>query len=166
MTIVPGHPRRGGVSVVRTVIFWVMMIALAFVLWKIASNDGPEKPASFQMSYSDFMANVDRSNIKSAKLLESPVTAEIQGQLRDSARDFSTTVPKEVIPEVTDKLRKQGATVEVTEIRATTGLQLFVEFSPVLVIVGLWIFMFMRQQKRRTVPSPPQAGTPTNRPLG
>jgi len=167
MTIVaPQRQRIGRPATVRTVIFWVMMMALAFVLWKMASNSVPERPPSSQMNYSDFMANVDRNNIRSAKLLESAATAEIQGQLCDSTRSFSVTVPKEVIPELTEKLRKQGATVEVREIRATTWPQPFVEFSPVLLIVGFWIFMLMRQRRRQTAPNPPQAGTPTNRPLG
>jgi len=161
VTIVAGQ--RGGVSVVRTVIFWIMMIALAFVLWKMASNSGPEKPAASQMTYSDFMANVDRNNIRSAKLLESAATAEIQGQLCDSAGSFSVTVPKEVIPNLIEKLRKQGATVEVREIRATTWLQLFAEFSPVLVIVGIFVLMVRLQQKRR---AQPESGSPPSGPLG
>ena len=170
MTIVPPQRQRMGPSAtVRTVIFWVMMIALAFVLWKMANDNAPAKPAPSAMSYSDFMANVDRSNIQSAKLLESPATAEIQGQLREPARSFSVTVPKEVIPDLLEQLRKQGATIEVTEVpaqRKTTLPEMLINFSPILLIVVLWIVMFMRQQKRQTAPNPPQAGTPTNRPLG
>lgn len=164
MTIAPGQGQKIGVSVaVRTIMFWVMMIALALVLWKMASNSGPERPASSEMTYSDFMANVDLNNIRSAKLLESAATAEIQGQLCNSPRSFSVTVPKEVIPNLTEKLRKQGAIVEVREIRATAWLQLFVEFSPVLAIVGILIFIVRLQQKRRTQP---ESGNLPNGPLG
>ena len=153
----------------RTILFWVMMVALAFVLWKMANDNAPAKPAPPALSYSEFMANVDRNNVKSAKLLESPATAEVQGELRDAPRDFSVTVPKEVIPDLLEKLRKQAATIEVTEVpaqRKTTLPEMLINLSPILLIVGLWILMFMRRQKPQTAPNPPQAGTPTNRPLG
>jgi len=162
-------PQRQGAaasSTVRTVIFWLMMIALAFVLWKMANDSGPAKPAPSAMSYSDFMANVDRDNIKSAKLLESPATAEIQGQLRDPAHDFTVTIPKEVIPDLTEKLRKQGAVLEVAAVTPTKPVRwpdMLVNLSPVLLIVGVWIYMMrLRMNKQKA----PQSGNPPSGPLG
>jgi len=142
------------------------MIALAVVLWKMANNNSPEKTPPPQISYSDFMANVDRGNIKSTRLLESPATAEIQGQLREPARDFTVTIPKEVIPDLTEKLRKQDASLDVSEStskKTASWPETLINFSPVLLIVALWIFMMKQQQKRR---NPPQAGNPPNGPLG
>ena len=88
VTFAPGQPQRMGISpVVRTVLFWLMMIALAFVLWQMASRPDSQKSAS-AMSYSDFMSQVDKNNIASAKLVVSQDTAEIQGQLRQLRPEF------------------------------------------------------------------------------
>lgn len=165
----PGIPSSAGLpGPIRTVFFWLFMVALAAMLWKLASGGRSEAPAASPMSYSEFMENVDRNNIKSARLLESPATAEIQGQCRDVARGFSVTVPKEVIPELTEKLRKQGAVIEVSEVtgrdsRKGSWGQLILNFLPILVIVALWIFMVIWQQMKR---SQSQAVQPPNRPLG
>ena len=148
--------------VARTILFWVMMIALATVLWQMASSSAPGSPSS-AMSYSDFMAQVDKNNVASVRLLESPVTASVQGQLRQPAENFKVTIPKEVIPDLTDRLRKQGASVEVAEVKEGNWVTLLINFSPILLIVGTWIFMMRRMQNRRNPPSP---GTPATGALG
>jgi len=148
--------------VVRTVLFWVMMIALAVVLWQMASKPNGQKSVS-AMSYSDFMNQVDKNNVGSAKLLVSQSTAQIQGQLCTPGQNFSVTIPKEVIPDLTERLRKQGATVEVEEIKDTKLTNLLVNFSPILLIVGIWIFM-MRQMRAGRKQSPP--GNPSSGPIG
>ena len=151
----------------RTILFWVMMMALAVVLWQMANDSGSEKKPASRMSYSDFMANVDRGNIKSAELVESSATAELQGELRDPVKDFTVTIPKEVIPDLTEKLRKQGATVDVRERKETKPADktatLF-NVLPILLIIGLWIYVMTRQINKR--PSPSQQGGPPGGALG
>lgn len=144
-------------STVRTILFWVMMIALAMVLWQMASRPTNQKPSS-AMSYSDFMNQVDKHNVGSAKLLVSQSTARIQGQLCTPLENFIVTIPKEVIPDLTDRLRKQGATVEVAEVGDSNWIHLLINLSPILLIVGIWIFMMRRMRNRRVPPSP--AGPP------
>jgi|HubBroStandDraft_1064217.scaffolds.fasta_scaffold50688_2 cell division protease FtsH len=148
--------------VVRTVLFWVMMIALAVVLWQMSSKPTSQKPSS-AISYSDFMIQVDKHNVGSAKLLVSQSTAQIQGQLRTPPENFSVTIPKEVIPDLTERLRKQGATVEVAEIKDTNLINTLINFSPILLIVGVWIFM-MRQ--RSAMRKQPPADNPSSGPIG
>ena len=163
MTLVPNQPQRMGLSpVVRTVLFWLMMIALAVVLWQMSSKSTNTKPRS-AMSYSDFMNQVDKNNIASAKLVVSQDTAEIQGQLRDPVQNFSVTIPKEVIPDLTERLRKQGTIVEVAELSHTSTSEIIINLSPIIVIVGIWIYMMRRMQNRR---NPPSQGGPANGALG
>jgi cell division protease FtsH len=174
VTFVPDQQQRMGMSpVVRTVLFWVLMVALAAVLWRMASNDnrsGPGEPYSL-MSYSDFMAQVDKNNVASIRLLESPATAAVEGQLRDPQEKFRTTIPKETIPALTDQLRKQGAVVEVSEEKRMSGRDMIANLAPFLAIVALWIVTFMaRSRRNKPTPSassvPPTSTVPTNRPLG
>jgi cell division protease FtsH len=147
---------------IRTVLFWVMMIALATVLWKMA-NEGKDESPSRQMSYSDFMGQVDQGNIATAKLLLSPSTAEVQGTLRQGSERFTVTIPTEVIPDLTERLRKQGTTVEVAETKNSNVSNTIINFSPIIIIIGIWIFMMRRMQNRK---NPPPQGGPTSGALG
>lgn len=152
--------------VVRTVLFWVMMIALAVVLWQMASKPGPEKPALPRMSYSDFMGHVDKNNVASAKLIESTATAEIQAQLRDSSLKFAVTIPREVIPDLTDRLCKQGAVVEVeqgADSNKVGATSMIINLLPIIVIVAIWIFVMRLRMKKQ---NPPQQGGPASGALG
>jgi cell division protease FtsH len=152
----------GTYPVVRTVLFWLMMIALAAVLWQMSSRSSGTKPRS-AISYSDFMNQVDKNNVASAKLVVSQDTAEIRGQLRDPVQNFSVTIPKEVIPELTERLRKQGTIVEVAELTHTSTSEMIINFLPIILIVGIWVYMMRRMQNRR---SPPSQGGPANGALG
>ena len=156
----------------RTVLFWLMMVALAAVLWKMANNDkgsAPYEPWS-SISYSDFMAQVDKNNVASVRLLESPATAEVEGQLREPQERFRTTIPKETIPALTDQLRKQGVPVEVSEDNSVSWPRLLVNILPFLIILALWILMIRRRwrgtRSGQNPPANPTTSIPTNRPLG
>jgi len=164
VTIVPSVGRRlGPRDTLRTIIFWLMMIALAAVLWQMASKNGPGPNSASAMSYSEFMNNVDQNNIASAKLIESQSTARIEGRLRRPIGDFSVTIPKEVIPDLTDRLRKHGATVEVVEQKEADRANILITIAPFIVIVGFWIYiMRQRQARAQQQENPP----PPNQPLG
>ena len=177
MTFVPNQPGRRGAAAgmpaaLRTVLFWLLMVALAAVLWKMAERDQPSGPSepSASISYSDFMAQVDKNNVASVRLLESAATAEVEGRLRDPEERFRTTVPKETIPTLTERLRKQGVAVEVSEDNRVSWPRFLVNMAPFLLIVALWIFMIRRKwRKAKSVQSPPVTPiptVPTNRPLG
>lgn len=178
MTFVPNQPGHRGTGIgmpvaLRTVLFWLMMVALAAVLWKMADkskSSGPTEPSS-SMSYSDFMAQVDRDNVASVRLFESPATAQVEGRLRQPQEGFRTTIPKETIPALTDQLRKQGVPVEVSEDNSVSWSRLLVNILPFLLILALWIFMIRRRWRgTKSVQNPPATPTtstiPTNRPLG
>jgi ATP-dependent Zn protease len=139
-----------------------MIMALAFVLWQMASKPDGQKSAS-AMSYSDFMNQVDKSNVATAKLFDLRETAEIEGQLCQPPGQFKVTVPKEVIPELTERLRKQGVTIVVTGGSEPTWESELINFSPIILIVGIWIYMMKHMQNRR---NPPSQGGPANGALG
>jgi ATP-dependent Zn protease len=147
---------------VRIALFGVMMIVLAFVVWQMGSVPKGQRSA-LAISYSDFMNQVDKNNVGSAKLLVSDSTAEIQGQLREPVQNFSVTIPKEVIPDLTDRLRKQGVVVDVAENRRGSPLNVFVGLLPLLLIVVIWIFRIQAMRARQRPPSGPPA---KNQPLG
>jgi ATP-dependent Zn protease len=164
MTFAPAQNRASGSSrTTRTIIFWIMMMALAVFLWRWASNS---PTASKPMSYSDFAAQVDKSNVAAARLLEGRSTTQIEGQLRQPAQSFTATIPNEVIPDLLQKLQKQGTAVDVKEApgaNPASGTSLLMNLAPLLVILFLAIFIFRMRRRRQT---PAQQGTPSSGPLG
>ncbi|HXX45582.1 MAG TPA: ATP-dependent metallopeptidase FtsH/Yme1/Tma family protein [Candidatus Acidoferrales bacterium] len=164
MTFVPSRRAFGSpASAYRTVVFWLMMIALAAVLWQMASKKAPSSNSASAMSYSEFMNNVDQNNIASAKLIESQSTARMEGRLRQPIADFSVTIPKEVIPDLTERLRKQGASVEVVEEKEASWANLVITSAPFILILAFWIYI-MRQ--RQVQPGPPPGAPPPAGPIG
>jgi ATP-dependent Zn protease len=159
--------RSGGSAVTRTIIFWVMMIALAVFLWSMASRQGPQQPQASPMSYSDFMGQVDKNNVASVKLLEGRTTTKVQGTLREPATTFGATIPNEVIPDLTERLRKQGAAIEVHEATGAdpaSVVSLAENLAPILFIAVIAIFIF--RARKRSAQLSQRQGTPSNRPLG
>jgi 2-C-methyl-D-erythritol 4-phosphate cytidylyltransferase len=172
VTFVPNQQPRMGMSITaRTILFWLLMVALAVVLWQMASKDRSGAPAgsSSTISYSDFMDQVDKSNVRSVKILESSSTAEVEGQLREPPQNFRVTVPKEVIPTLTDRLRKQGASIDVSTAKGADSRSTIINLLLIIVVVALWIFSMSRRRggpKRNPPASPATPTVPTNRPLG
>lgn len=175
MTFVPNQqPRIGMSTTVRTILFWVLMVALAVVLWQMASKDKSGAPpgSSSTMSYSEFTVQVDKNNVSSVRILESSSTAEVEGQFREPPQNFRVTVPKEAIPDLTERLQKQGASIDVSTAKDANWRTTATNLAPIIIIVALWIFSMSRRRggPMRNTPSSPATPTtptvPTNRPLG
>jgi ATP-dependent Zn protease len=94
----------------RTVIFWLLMLALGALLWKMDSWQVGD-----ELNYSDFMQQVDKNNVASAELLMGQRTSRVRGTLREPAKRYSAAVPTEAIPDLTDRLKKQGVSLTVSK---------------------------------------------------
>jgi cell division protease FtsH len=115
------------------------------------------------ISYSDFMQQVDLKNVGSVKLYTSQSTAEIQGEFRKPLQGFKVTIPKEVIPLLTERLRNQGASVEVAEAASTNWASFVINMAPFILLLSVWVFMLRRTQAKREPPAP---NDQSNRPIG
>jgi cell division protease FtsH len=132
-------------STVRTVLFWAMMIALAFVLWEMASRGGPAAKED-EPSYSNFLAKVDSGNVKDVSIELSPNSAELQGEYRDGSKFRGVTVANTAITDVTKVLQDKGVLYNYKEVKEANWVSLLINFSPILLIVGIWIFMMRQMQ--------------------
>jgi cell division protease FtsH len=132
-------------STVRTVLFWAMMIALAFVLWEMASRGSPAAKED-EPSYSNFLAKVDSGNVKGVSIELSPNSAELQGEYRDGSKFRGVTVANTAITDVTKVLQDKGVLYNYKEVKEANWVSLLINFSPILLIVGIWIFMMRQMQ--------------------
>ncbi len=133
-------------STARTIIFWMFMILLAVVLWRLAST-GNQSAREKEVNYTEFLQNVEKGNVVEVTIALSPVGARITGQFREPSVKFrGVTVPKETLPELTKTLREKGAAITVNEESRNDWFTALVYIGPVILIALLWIFMIRQMQ--------------------
>jgi cell division protease FtsH len=142
------------------------MMSLAVVLWRMSSTSTKDSGSTTQISYSDFLQQMDKENIATATFGLSQSTADVSGALRDPVEGYRTTVPRESVSDFTDRLRKQGVNVSVSESPKQNWVSYGINLLPLLLLVGFWIFM-MQRVRARQIPPPnsPNTTTPSNAPL-
>ena len=132
-------------STARTIAFWMLMIVLAVVLWKMASTGGPSARTQ-DLNYSQFLAELEKGNVRDVTIALSQISAEVSGEMKEGGDHFRVTIPKESLPELSKLLRDKGVVVNVKEALRGDWLALLVNVTPVLIFVGLWIFMIRQMQ--------------------
>jgi cell division protease FtsH len=132
-------------STARTIAFWLFVILLAVVLWKLAST-GSQSAREEEPPYTDFLSQVDKGNVGEVTLTLSQISAEVQGEWKEPSRKFRLIVPRESTPELTKLLREKGVRIHVKEVSRGDWLTFLINASPLFLLVGLWIFMIRQMQ--------------------
>src|SRR5437870_3638308 len=125
----------------------MFIILLGVVLWKMVSANG-QSAREQEPSYGEFMADVEKGNVKEVTLYLSPNSYEVQGELRggDSPRKFRVTIFKESAPELAKELREKGVMIRVKEVTRGDWLTFLLNAAPLFLLVGFWIFMMRQMQ--------------------
>ena len=132
-------------STVRTVLFWVLMVVLAVVLWQMASKGGPTAHED-EPNYTNFLAKVESGNIKAVTVYLSPNSAELQGEYRDGTKFRGVTIANTAIPDVTKALQDKGVLYNYKEVKDGNWVSLLINLSPFIIILAIWIFMMRQMQ--------------------
>ena len=122
-----------------------MMIALAAVLWQMASKGGPA-PHEEETNYSSFLDKVNAGSVKDVTVMLSPNSAELQGDYKDGTRFHGVTVANAAIPDVTKTLQDEKVPFNYKEVKEANWLSLVMTLAPILLILGFWIFMMRQMQ--------------------
>ena len=132
-------------STIRTILFWLVMILLAVLLWKMTQTGG-QASREQTPTYTEFLTNIERGNVKDVTLYLGQFSAEAQGELRDPNGKFHLIIPKEAIPDVTKSLRDKGTQITIKEVSRGEWINIAINLLPIVFILGLWIFMFRQMQ--------------------
>src|ERR1700686_3240416 len=123
----------------------MFIILLCVVLWRMVSASG-QSARQEEPSYSEFMAQVDRGNVKEVTIYLSPNSYEVQGEERQPDRKFKVTVFKESAPELTKDLRDRGVLINVKEVMRADWVNFLLTAAPIFLLVGFWIIMMRQMQ--------------------
>jgi len=133
-------------STAKTILFWISIVFLGVMLWKLVSNNGSAAREQTP-SYSEFMAKVESGDVKEVTMYLSPNSYEIQGEYVNPPNSkFRITVPKENAPEITKALREKAVMLSIREVRSGDWVLILLNALPLLLLAG-FVFFLMRQMQ-------------------
>ena len=126
----------------RNLAIWVVIGLLLMALFNLFQNPG-QRGRGNEISYTDFLAGVDFGSVSEVTIQKH----RLQGVYRDKSATFTTNTPPED-PGLIERLHKKGVkiTVRPPEEDVPSILGVLVNWFPMLLLIGVWIF-FMRQMQ-------------------
>jgi len=129
-------------STVKTLVFWLVIVLSAFLLWQVV-RAGPETNLR-EISYSDFVARVESGSVATVKISRSEIIVDS----RDGTR-FRVVPP----PGQDGMLRSlQDKKVEIWFRDTPTGswpVQVLGTWAPLILLAVLWFYMIRTMQRRQ-----------------
>ena len=133
-------------STAKTILFWICIVFLGVMLWKLVSANGSQARED-EPSYSEFMGHVDQGDVKEVTLYLSPNSYELQGEyIRPANRKFHVTVFKEAAPDLAKNLRDKAVQIKVKEVHSGDWLLILLNALPLILLAG-FVFFLMRQMQ-------------------
>ena len=125
-------------STVKTVLFWLMILVAAGLLWKVVqmSTGGPKEADA---SFSEFEQKVDQGLVKEVTV----DSQEVRGKYTDG-NAFHTTVPPNY-PDMYQALKSKNVSVVIRNQNGGSWSLIF-QLLPFALLAGLWFFMIRQMQ--------------------
>ena len=126
-------------STAKTVLFWVLVVASAGVLWTVVQNGKNQRPDK-EISFSEFMTEANQG-----KVAEVTVTGqEVRGKYADKSAFHSTAPDKDqtMVKQLLDK----GVNVNVKDLAAGSWSTWLPTLAPFVLLAAFWFFMIRQMQ--------------------
>ncbi|MGH9480626.1 MAG: ATP-dependent zinc metalloprotease FtsH [Terriglobales bacterium] len=128
-------------STVKSVVLWVVLIAVAVVLWQMVKLGGTASKEQ-EVSFSQFMSEAQGGNVSSVTITGNDVHGQVHTP-KDQA--FHTVIPANY-PDLYKILQDKGVSVNIKEPSNTTWVNVLINVVPILLIFALFIFMMRQMQ--------------------
>ena len=127
-------------STVKTVIFWLVIVISAFLLWQVVRvGSGGQKEK--EVNLSQFLNDVDHSNVREVTINGQ----EVRGKYADGSA-FHLTVPLNY-PDMIKTLREKNVNITIRDVSSGSWpLQLLGTWAPLILLAALWFFMIRQMQ--------------------
>jgi cell division protease FtsH len=124
---------------VKNIFLWLI---IAIVLVSVFSNFGPRQSATDKIAYSQFLKDVEQGNITSVTIEDNRV---IKGLTKNN-RGIITYMPMQDDALLGELIKNKVEVSGQEKPQENFLLHLFVNWFPMLLLIGVWIF-FMRQMQ-------------------
>jgi cell division protease FtsH len=128
-------------STVKTVVLWVVLLLVGFVLWKMIQGGGAGTK-EVETSYSDFMKDVNDGKVQEVSIEGN----QARGKYRNAqSGGFHLVVPA-TNPEMLKALDAKGVKVTFKDGTGANWPLWILQFSPILLLGALWFIMIRQMQ--------------------
>src|SRR6201985_97859 len=127
-------------STVKTIIFWVFILACLVLLWQIVQKS-TGMSHDREISFSQFMQDGQSGKISDVTITNS----EVRGHYANDREAFHTTVPANY-PDMFKILQDNKVSITVKDGQGNSWLPILLNFAPIIVIAALWFFMLRQMQ--------------------
>jgi cell division protease FtsH len=126
-------------SAVRQVIFWLIIIGGAVLIWSIFHRNGGQKEQN--PSYTELIKKAEAGQIKEAVVSDTEVVGLYSGDT-----PFKTDIPSGVSGKVMEEFQKKGIEVRGKPVPSSLWLSVLLTYVPFLLLIG-FVFFMMRQMQ-------------------
>lgn len=124
-------------DLIKNILLWLI---IAVIMIAVFNNFGPKPPEKNQLSYSQFIQDLNKGSIASVTISDRDVTG-----LTQNNKQFSTYIPlqdRQLLP----TLLKRGVDVTGKEPKQRSFfISMLISWLPMLLILGVWIFIIRQQ---------------------
>jgi len=124
----------------KGIMFWIASLIIIILLWNMMTNVSESKVEN--LSFSEFMNNVEEGRIITAKIDSNEVRGE---QVNASGKTKYKTHIFVDYPDFIKILRKNGVKIEVESLNKNEWLSYIFPMAPIIILIVIWV-MLMRQQ--------------------
>ena len=126
-------------STVKTVVFWLVIVLSAFLLWQVVkAGAGGQKEQD--VIFSRFLEDVDKGNVKEVTI----IGQEVRGKMQDNS-GFHTTAPANY-PDMIKMLREKGVNITIRDVSNGSWPSWLLNLAPLILLAALWFFMIRQMQ--------------------
>jgi cell division protease FtsH len=126
-------------SNIKTLVFWVVLICVAVLLFTVVKTG--QGPKESQISFTQFLNKVDESQVAEVTI----TGTEVHGLYQNKQLGFHTNIPANY-PNLYDMLRAKGVETQFKSESTNSWLGILLNASPFIVLLGFWIFMMRQMQ--------------------
>jgi len=127
-------------STVKTVVFWLVIVLSAFLLWQVVKAGGAGQKDK-EINFSQFMSDVDQGNVKEVTI----IGMEVRGKFQNDGSQFHTTVPANY-PDMIKTLREKGVNISIRDVSNGSWPSWLLNLAPLILLAALWFFMIRQMQ--------------------
>jgi cell division protease FtsH len=125
----------------KNLMFWMVAALVIFLFWSVSSRIQKNER---QLSFSDFIAQLERGHVAKVTITGSNAGAQIGGEFKNG-QSFRTFAPPQVENLVNNMLDK-GVEVNARDANSSSWLGHIISWTPIVIMIAFLIF-FMRQMQ-------------------
>jgi len=128
-------------ATVKNLIFWVISALVIFLFWSVSSRIQKNER---QLSFSDFIAQLERGHIVRVTLTGSNAGSQIVGEFKNG-QEFRTFAPPQV-GNLVNRMLEKGVEVSARDANSSSWLDHLISWTPIAIMIA-FLILFMRQMQ-------------------